>query len=275
MLQQLCKVRGVITDSLPRGVRIVTTSWDDGAIQDFRIARLLEHRAIGGTFYVPISGPFSPLALGPSDLRRLAAQGFEIGAHAYSHLDLSRCGAKELIYEVSACKTALQDLLGEEVRMFAYPRGRYGRRAVHAVREAGYVGARTTRMFADSLGFDPYRMPTTLQAFPHSGGDYLRNLARQADLGRVWNYLKLPNKTCGWTDLAMALFDSVLERGGIWHLYGHSWEIQALNLWRDLEEILDYVRGREGVLYVSNGEVVELLQAPKTLTLDSPVSSAR
>jgi hypothetical protein len=59
-----------------------------------------------------------------------------------------------------------------------------------------------------------------------------------------------------WVELGKRLFDSVLQNGGIWHLWGHSWEIEELGLWKDLEEMLDYVRKREGVSYIPNWELI-------------------
>ena len=64
-----------------------------------------------------------------------------------------------------------------------------------------------------------------------------------------------------WLDLARGLFDSVLQEGGVWHLYGHSWEIEEFDLWDDLKQILEYVSGRDGVLYLSNGEALGLQRA--------------
>lgn len=60
-------------------------------------------------------------------------------------------------------------------------------------------------------------------------------------------------------DLAAALFDKVLREGGVWHLYGHSWEVNDLRLWTELDEIFAYVADRPGVLYLSNSKVLGLL----------------
>lgn len=61
-----------------------------------------------------------------------------------------------------------------------------------------------------------------------------------------------------WLELGKRLFDSVLLNGGMWHMYGHSHEIEKLGLWRELEEILDYVGKRKGVMYVPNCELIRL-----------------
>ena len=62
-----------------------------------------------------------------------------------------------------------------------------------------------------------------------------------------------------WVELGKALFDLVLCEGGVWHLYGHSWEIEEKGLWDELKEMLDYVAEREGVQYVTNAEVLNFL----------------
>jgi hypothetical protein len=39
-------------------------------------------------------------------------------------------------------------------------------------------------------------------------------------------------------------------------MYGHSWEIDDLGLWKDLSGLLDYVSHRKDVTYVANSELV-------------------
>lgn len=247
--------------------RIVTTSWDDGDLLDLRVAEILHSRKIVGTFYVPISGHHGPFSIGRSDLRALAAMELEIGAHGLSHVVLPRCSRKALTQEVEASKKCLEDMMGSEVRMFAYPRGRYNNMAIRAVKHAGYAGARTTQMLAQSLSFDPYRMPTTVHVFPHSKPDYVRNAARAANFGAGWKYLTRLRQVDSWVELAKLLFDSVSQEGGIFHLYGHSWEIDELDLWDELEEVLDYVSHREGVFYLSNAEILDYIPARNPLNL--------
>ncbi len=236
--------------------RIVTTSWDDGDVRDFRVAEMLRARNLPATFYVPITGHHGSHGLGRSELITLRDEGFEIGGHGFSHRILPQCSRKVVVQEVEVCKQSLEDILGSEVRMFAYPRGRHSNVAVRSVKQAGYVGARTTEMFSLGLHFDPYRMPTTMHVFPHSRSDYFRNMARAVDLGRAWRYLTRLWQVESWVELARILFDSILLGGGVFHLYGHSWEIDELRLWKDLDEILDHVSNREDVLYLPNGEVL-------------------
>ena len=235
--------------------RIVTTSWDDGDQADLRLAELLQSRGIHGTFYVPI-GPYGDRPMNHAELRALSSEDFEIGAHGFSHKLLWGLAPEEIAREIDPCKPILEDILGKEVRMFCYPCGRYDSNVVRALKEAGYRGARTVRMLATQLDFDPFQIPTTVQAFPHPRFTYFKNVAR----ARKLEGLQVCAAGLGnWLELGKRLFDSVLESGGIWHLYGHSWEIQKLGLWEDLGEILNYVCKREGVMYVRNCELLQFL----------------
>ena len=241
--------------------RIVTTSWDDGDYADMKLAELLRSRGIRGTFYIPIKYRERPLD--NSQLRVLASEGFEIGAHGFSHKLLWRLPPHELVQEVVPCKPILEDITGTEVRMFCYPRGRYDANVVRALHAAGYRGARTVRMFSTRPTFDPFTMPTSLQAFPHLRFTYLKNVAKAWKFESLGSCLVQAPRLGSWLELGKGLFDAVLENGGIWHLYGHSWEIDRLGLWDDLGELLDYVCRRDDVTYLPNCALLrsELIQA--------------
>lgn len=247
--------------------RIVTTSWDDGDPVDLEVARLLADRRLSGTFYIPVKGHHRSGHMDHADVLSLDSQGFEIGAHGVSHPNLPRCGKEQLAVEVESCKKRLEDDLGKEVPMFAYPRGRHSSHVITSVKQAGFRGARTTAMLARDLTFDAFRMPTSVHVFPHSKVDYFRNLARARDCGRAWDYLTRLRRASNWVELAMLLFDTVLSKGGVWHLYGHSWEIKELRLWGGLKVMLDHVANRPGVLYLTNGAVVSVATAQSRRTV--------
>jgi peptidoglycan/xylan/chitin deacetylase (PgdA/CDA1 family) len=241
--------------------RIVTTSWDDGDRHDLRLAEILRSREIRGTFYVPITPYLGRPALSHAELRTLSSEGFEIGAHGFSHRLLWRLSATEVAKEVSPCKPILEDILGTEVRMFCYPRGRYDSNVVRTLKDAGYWGARTVRALATRLDFNPFEMPTTLQIAPHGKGVYVKNVARARKMEGLQVFLANMTRLGNWLELGKSLFDRVLQDGGIWHLYGHSWEIDKLGLWEDLEQILDYVCKQKGVTYIPNWELIRFLPA--------------
>ncbi len=228
---------------------IVTTSWDDGHPLDLRVAEMLARYGLTGTFYVPFRGPNYP-ANGVMDgaAMRELSRDFEIGAHTMTHGDLTVMGERQVRAEMADSKRYVEDVTGEECRTFAPPGGRFGRGQLRIAAETGFRGFRTVELM--NLGMPGVReglavMPTTLQVYPHGAGTYLRNAARRWRLGNVATYLahargaELPRA-------AEELVAAAIERGGVFHLWGHSWEIEEGGLWGVLDEVL-------GALYAERG----------------------
>ena len=232
---------------------IVTTSWDDGHPLDLKLADLLAERGLAGTFYASPRNRERPV-LSPDDLRGLAER-FEIGAHSLTHPDLRTLGPRELQGEVGGSRRELGDLLGRPVEMFCYPKGRFNARVRRAVAEAGFIGARTTRTLRLEPLRDPMRMPTTVRARDFPWHVWFAHAVRSRSAAGM-AFMLGGGRGRSWAELARLLFDRVLGRGCVWHLWGHSWEIEELGLWDELRAVLDHVAGREGVAYVPNGEAL-------------------
>ena len=85
---------------------------------------------------------FAPNTL--EQLRAMAAAGIEIGAHAYTHIDLSTVVDPRLLrYEVIEAKKGLEAALGRPIRYFAFPFGMFTNlnpAAFAMTKQAGYVG---------------------------------------------------------------------------------------------------------------------------------------
>lgn len=248
---------------------IVTTSWDDGHPCDLRLAELLAKTSLSATFYIPLVGEADRPVLPPDALRSLVTQGFEIGAHTASHQILPGLDDKKLLNEILTSRVVLEQWLGNKVQMFCYPRGRYDSRVLDFVRQSNFRGARTTRMLAQSLRFKRFEMPTSLQAYPHRPHHYLKNLTKRSDLTGIVRYFKRYVQCKSWVELGKRMFDEALSQGGVWHLYGHSWELEDLGLWDQLQEMFAYASGRPGVIYASNSQLLDL-----TTKYASPITEA-
>jgi peptidoglycan/xylan/chitin deacetylase (PgdA/CDA1 family) len=223
------------------------------------LAEELSSRQIPATFYVPITGEAGKPVLTMLELRGLPRQGFEIGAHTLTHQILPELHDGELEREIRVSKHMLEQWLGCRVQMFCYPRGRYNNKVIKQVKASGFDGARTTRMLSHAARFSPFEMPTSLQAYPHPHLGYLRHLGKRHDLTGIAHYLGKYSRCKTWVEVGKRLFDDALLRGGVWHLYGHSWEIEELALWNQLQEMLDYVKGRPGVVYATNSGALKLV----------------
>lgn len=78
-------------------------------------------------------------------LRALADDGLDVGGHTATHPSLSTLPHDKRDDEISGAKRRLEDILGREVRHFAYPRGDYDSDARDRVAAAGFASAVTTK----------------------------------------------------------------------------------------------------------------------------------
>jgi len=127
--------------SMPADDDAVAITFDDGFANFGSLAApLLAEHGLPATVFV-VSGavggtnawrgvgdagiPTLPL-LGWEALGRLAAAGFEIGAHTRTHADLARAGAAAVDDEIAGSRDAIGAEIGIAPRAFAYPYGHVG-----------------------------------------------------------------------------------------------------------------------------------------------------
>jgi peptidoglycan/xylan/chitin deacetylase (PgdA/CDA1 family) len=214
---------------------ILTTSWDDGHPSDFRVADLLAKYGLRGTFYVPRTAETATMS--PAHVRDLS-DNFEIGGHTVNHVVLTEATDDRAGREIAESKPWLEDITGRPCPMFCPPKGKYYHRHLGMIRAAGFSGVRTVELL--SLDFPRptdglMLMPTTVQAHPHGVGAYARNLVRRAAVRNLWLAM-LHGRTTDWLTLTRRLLTRAIRRGGVFHLWGHSWELDASDQWGRLED---------------------------------------
>ncbi|QIJ62740.1 polysaccharide deacetylase family protein [Streptomyces sp. JB150] len=97
---------------------------------------VLPGRLGGDNAWDPL-GPRKPL-LTAEGIREAAAAGVEIASHGLTHVDLTKADDTVLRAETAGSRELLAELAGAPVAGFCYPYGAIDRRAVDAVRAAGY-----------------------------------------------------------------------------------------------------------------------------------------
>lgn len=89
------------------------------------------------------------LMLSSAQVRELKHAGMEIGGHTVSHPILARLDRQAARAEIREGKERLEEIVGEPIRLFAYPNGRPGidylPEHVDMVADAGFVAAVSTR----------------------------------------------------------------------------------------------------------------------------------
>lgn len=236
---------------------IITTSWDDGHPLDQKVGDLLAKYNLQGTFYIPRENIEQRPVLTPGQIRELSVN-FEIGAHTEHHRDLTKLPLPEADREIRNGKSFLEDVLGREVKLFCFPRGRFNTMVTNLVRQAGFRAARTLVDFRLQPPHSrDFLMPVSIQAYPHSRSIYLRHLLKEGNGRGLLTYLVRLKMGTGWTNLCRAMINQVTRTGGVFHLWGHSWEIEEKNLWIDLEKIFDFISNTSELRYMSNSETLK------------------
>ena len=218
---------------------VFTCSLDDGHPSDLRAAGILSRHGLSATFYVPITNSEGDAVLSAADIRALDG-AFEIGSHTLDHRYLRSLAPDQARYQIVEGKRRLEDVLGHAVAGFCYPGGKYRRQHVGLVAEAGFRYARTVTNLHFDTGDQPFEIPTTLQFFPHDRNLYLRNFVKGGDWARRQDALKIAMRHEYWLDRLYALFDHSLAHGGVFHLWGHSSDIDRFGIWDEFDHFLAY-----------------------------------
>ena len=198
----------------------VIASWDDGGVGDLRLAELMSKYNIPSIFYWPVHleksknvgrvGKFLTL-----DQCKEIAKAHEVGSHTVTHNWLTKLNTQQARNEVFESRKFWQDETGQDVNSLCYPRGYTNTMTIILVKNAGYTNARTTGVGVLDGGDDPYRTPTTV----HVGVD------RTEYKGKTWEAF------------ARQMLSQATENS-IYHIMGHSWELDRENDWDALESLL-------------------------------------
>ncbi len=230
----------------------VTTSWDDGHKLDIKLAKLLKKYNILGTFYIsPKSHEITKdNRLSENEIVELS-KNFEIGAHTFTHRHLTSITFDEVKKEIESSKKWLEDVVQKNITSFCYPAGKYKKIHKKIIRELGFNLARTVKRFVFVKSADRYELATSVHTYDHFLDIW--NLLKFVKFNPI-TFLKVYRK---WDKQAIMMFDRVKMTGGVFHLWGHSWEIEKHKDWERLEKVLEHISNHKGVGYINNSELYE------------------
>ncbi len=206
-LSEHCRIiplEGILGQSERADSPAVTITFDDAFsnLLDHALPALSEYHA-PAVIYVPTGylgksnywdyglAPAQPLMriMSAADVKEVRSLGIEIGSHSWSHIRLRGLDASTLQHEIGGSKTMLEDLLGEQIRTFAYPHGGrndFDERATDAVKEAGYRSAMTTLFGRHNAPSDRYEVRRII-IWP---GDTTNEIQRKIDGHYDWLVIK-------------------------------------------------------------------------------------
>ena len=82
-----------------------------------------------------------------------------------------------------------------------------------------------------------YKMGTTIYAKNLNFHSFRKHFIAWQDPKFFWFLLHNNLFFKNWDEVAIAVLDFIRINGGIWHLWGHSWEIDENNDWNRLENV--------------------------------------
>jgi peptidoglycan/xylan/chitin deacetylase (PgdA/CDA1 family) len=153
-----------LVDNLTKGTLLpskpVVLTFDDGWGDQYENALpLLEKHRIKATFFVYTNALGHKHFMTWEQIKDLDARGMTIGAHTKTHPYLPKIvDPARLRDEIIGSKKALEQRLGKEVRLFAYPFGHYNEQIISIVKEVGFAAARSTYVGAVHTKGDLYTL---------------------------------------------------------------------------------------------------------------------
>lgn len=215
-------------------------TYDDGVLQDERFVALLNKYGIKGTFNLNsqlMEEEFSWTHPNGMQVTRLSPErakhlydGHEVASHTLTHPYMRDLPDAELYRQMKADKDNLEALFGREVKGFAVPFDYYDDRIAACAKACGFAYARKSE-FSGSV------TPCT-DAYHWKTGIY--------------------HIDPGLTDF-VAAFLNTEEELAVCQIVGHSYDLDAENLWGTMELICAAVSQCDDIWFCTNAELVEFL----------------
>ena len=221
--------------------KAITFSYDDGVLQDFRLVELFNKYGIKATFNInsELLGTEGALTIqgktiqhnkiSRSDVAPLY-KGHEVASHTLTHPHLTYLPDEEIVRQVERDRENLSRLVGYEVVGMAYPGGGFQNsdRVENVIRR--YTGVRYARTISLAYSFNSQE-----------------NIFRYKPTAFHMDF-----------DVNYRLADEffAMEGGGLFYIWGHSYEFDVDNTWDKLEEFLRYISHRPDIKYITNKEAL-------------------
>ncbi|MBR6557573.1 MAG: polysaccharide deacetylase family protein [Clostridia bacterium] len=235
----------VVFNRFPGGVsRCLTMSYDDGRKEDVRLVEIFNKNGIKGTFHLNSGFFCRDNVISFEDVKDLY-KGHEVSCHMATHPWPTIIPETAKLAEIYEDRKALEKACGYPVRGMSYPYGNFDDETIKVIKNTGIEYSRTvhsTNNFdipEDFLRWDPTC---------HHRHDIVDKIPVFLDPGRDSHY-------------------------NLFYVWGHSYEFSHNNNWELIEEFCAKISGLENVWYATNIEIVDYINATKSLRMSLELDS--
>lgn len=217
-------------------------AYDDGVLQDVPFVALLNRYGLKGTFNLNsrlMEEQFAWIHPNGMEVRRLSPEkacklyaGHEVASHTLTHPYMDNLHGEELERQLREDKAALEALCGTEVRGFAVPFSYYSEEIARC---------------AERCGFEYARMSEFSGVYTPCRDRYFWKTSIYHIEPRLTDFV--------------AGFLNTEEELAVCQIVGHSYDLDAENLWGTMELICAAVAGRNDIWSCTNLELVRYLRA--------------
>lgn len=239
----------------PEGrAKAVTFSYDDGVLQDVRLAELFYKRGLKATFNMS-SERLRPRNFTAEEIEEnFFAKGHEVAIHGALHRASGSIRAIEGIREVLDNRLELEEKCGRIIRGMAYPDT--GITRLNNISSYAEIKQYLTELdiaYARTLAGDndEFALPTDFHAWMPSAHHTNPALGEYVD-----KFLAI--------DTAVGVYRARREPR-LLYIWGHSYEFDRDENWEMFEAVCDKLAGHDEIWYATNIEIYDYVTAYRSL----------
>ncbi len=228
--------------------KALTLSYDDGVVQDIRLAKLFHKYGIKATFninsghfleeYAPTEEKFRRLKL--SEAKALYQPlGHEVASHTVCHIRPDVTEDSKLMYEMHYDRVALEREFDTFVRGFAHPNSVCNETIKECLKYCGFSYARGGRSsYSFNLPLDRFDIMPTCRHVDERFFEFTDRFVADSP---------------GWGSVYL------------FYVMGHAYEFDRDDNWEVIEKFCEKVGGKDDVWYATNIEIFDYIDAYNSL----------
>lgn len=216
----------------------ISFAWDDGSVEDLKLMDLCLKYRIPGIFFIPVTNTERSV-IPKNEVKAIARNGFEIGAHTYSHSYLTFLTLTKADIELTSGRDFYEQMLGKGIQHFCFPGGKYNDELVKMARN--YFETARTADTGALIKKNTFLIKPTFHFFDRGKKSLIYNSFKNSS---VINFLTMRNIfSRGYFNYLKNIIADLNDypethRVIIW---GHSWEIEQYSLWNELEDLFQWL----------------------------------